>query len=159
MKLTHLTIDPVLREFFDANLEGATDEERARLESCETSLRNCLDFQSGAILTPEKSDLLRREWKIQPQGAVARVGNSDDLIYALARHLSTHELPTDRGDLRTQLTVYRDLVDWVTSRRLVDEEGMICYLLDVTRDLRELLLSFEYDGDIMRYQAEGTQDD
>ncbi len=134
------TIDIVLDGFFAERLSGSarggpTGMRQRRLRSLELRLRDYLEAEGGGVLVTSDCELLAIERQFDPVGAFCRTMHSDDLVFALPGFLERC-VPVDLTDSRLQLSTIEALTSWLIRRRLIDQTGLECVLLDVGAALR-----------------------
>jgi hypothetical protein len=125
------TIDEILKQFFSAQLTGKTGLTRHRIEVVEERLRACAEAEAERILVTQDLLLLAAEREFDPAGAVARVMHAEDLIFILSIFATAPWLPDDPVQCRKQLQLTDALTGHVLARGLVNQQGLICPLLDI----------------------------
>lgn len=143
------TIDVILEAFFlervlpgvRSSLKGDAVAARPlpmtqrRLRSLEFRLRDYLEVEGEHILVTADLELLASERQFDPDGAFCRTMRADDLLFALPGFLKRC-VPEDLADTRLQLATIEALTSWLLRRRLVDQSGLECTLLDLEAALR-----------------------
>ena len=125
------TIEEILQEFFSARLTGKVGLTRHRIEAVEERLRACIESEAERILVDQDLLVLAAEREFDPVNPVARVMHADDLVFILSIFVTTPWLPEDSVQCRRHLQLTDALTGHLLARRLVDQEGLICPLLDI----------------------------
>jgi hypothetical protein len=128
-------IDEILAEFIPRLLEAKTGLRRRRMETAEQHLRRCLEEDGHSVLTDGDKFLLESEREFAPDGAFARTMHADDLVFALNIYVRDPWLLADRLERAVQLRLAESLTAMVLQRRLVDEQELVCPLLDLRSGL------------------------
>lgn len=135
MKGAAPTIDVVLEGFFGERMRGGpAGMKQRRLRSLDLRLREYLEVEGDRVLVTADLELLAIERQFDPVGAFCRTMRAEDLVFALPGFLERC-LPEDLVDVRLQLATVEALMAWLI-RRLIDQTGLECVLLDVFVALR-----------------------
>jgi hypothetical protein len=125
------TITEILHTFFAMEKADKQPELCARFEAVEHRLRSCIEEEAERILVDEDLELVRRERELGPGGAVARLGNAEDLIFLLSIFVEPRWQPLESAQRTIQLVLTQRLASYVVARGLVDAHGLACPLLDI----------------------------
>jgi hypothetical protein len=126
-----ITIDDILTHFFASYLDGKTGTVRHRIEDGERQLRACIETEAQRILENDTLLMLAAERQFDPQRAVARVANADDLVFFLEVFVGPQWRPSNEFQRAAQTELTATLLHFVTSRRLVDSHQLACPILEV----------------------------
>ena len=131
MTTKRTTINEILIPFFAARLDGKKGVTRRRIDAVEQQLRDCLEAEAERILVTSDLLLLAAEREFDPVGAVARTMHADDLVFILSIFVKPQWQPTDPIQRRTQLRLTELLTGYLLGRRLVDQDGLCCPLIEI----------------------------
>jgi hypothetical protein len=135
MNIAAPTIDVILEAFFLEQGITASPMRQRRLKSLEFRLCDYLEVEGERILVTADLELLASERQFDPEGAFRRTMHADDLLFALPGFLERC-VPADLTDGRLHVATIGALASWLITRRLIDQAGLECILLDVDAALR-----------------------
>ncbi|MPV36210.1 hypothetical protein [Georgenia subflava] len=104
---------------------------RVRSQRVRSHLEVYLDTEGEHWLTTGERTLVEAERQIDPAGAVARVTGPEALVAALPGFVDPEWLMTEHSQVRAQLIVVAELVEWLVGSRLVDRNELSCSLLEI----------------------------
>lgn len=135
MTAQRLTINDLIRPFFDTMLVGSSGIKHSRIERVEALLRECLEVTGERVLVDRDRGVLAAEQQFNRVDAFARTMHADDLIYVLTTFLEPPWLQADPLLQKVQLTITERLTATILHDRLVVYSDLVCPLMDIGASL------------------------